>query len=361
MIKKIISVTLLVFSSLLLPAQYAIQPLTMGAGVIQKNQLWNVLLVNSSNTPISCRIDLIIREKISGLEQITASTSTFSLPKGAKQINSQLIGTVRYNYFNQISPRLSDELLPVGNYMACYRLYSGDVVKSNLLAEECVQFDVEPITEPILVQPTDSSQLAEIPKQFSWIPPTPTTLFNQLRYDITITEIPEGQKAKEAIENNTPVYTELNLLSNQLTTSQLSETLKKDKWYAWQVTAKDDKNYSRKTEVWVFKIKDSARITQPDISSYFLLEDNSNYSRLLTIKKDQLLIKYYSFLSEYSAKIQVTTVADSKTLFETNERIVYGDNFLKIKLPFEVQKGILYVLSFKDKMGITHSLKFIQQ
>ncbi len=149
---------------------------------------------------------------------------------------------MQYNYIvSGIGNRLQG-LIPAGSYMACYRLVNS-TSKDNL-AEECVPFDAEPLSPPMLIFPADSAQLEAAPNQLSWTPPAPDGMFDRLHYEIVITEINEGQKASEAIQENLPFYSDGSLYTNVMNYSGTGSSFEKDKWYAWQVIAKDDGNYA---------------------------------------------------------------------------------------------------------------------
>lgn len=157
-------------------AQISIQPILPLAGIIQKNNLWNIAVINTSNESFECRLELILRDRASGLEFLTATTGQFQIGIGAKQLNASQLMPLQYNYIGTNSSTRTDEFIPIGDYTACYRLTSGKTT----IAEECISFDVEPLSPPMLVIPGDSSILQTAPSQFTWMPPAPMNLFNRL-------------------------------------------------------------------------------------------------------------------------------------------------------------------------------------
>ncbi|MBK7883778.1 MAG: hypothetical protein IPJ81_08250 [Chitinophagaceae bacterium] len=69
-------------------AQVILQPNIPVVGLIQKNQLWNILVVNSTNSQFDyCRLEMVLSDRATGQEVLTASTGQFTLPPGAKQLN----------------------------------------------------------------------------------------------------------------------------------------------------------------------------------------------------------------------------------------------------------------------------------
>jgi hypothetical protein len=239
------------FSQLVLPAQVTLQATVPSVGLLQKSQLWNVLVINSSAVTYECRLELILRDRITGQEILTATAAQFSARPGARQLNINSLSPVQYNYLTVTDTRLQG-LLPAGSYTACYTL-SAMPGKTDL-AEECVQLDIAPLSPPMLIFPADSTQLETAPAQFSWIPPTPDGMFDRLHYEMIVTEINEGQQPDEAIQQNLPFYTDGNLSTNMLSYPGSAEGFAAGKWYAWQVIARDDRNYAGKSETWVFRI-----------------------------------------------------------------------------------------------------------
>lgn len=231
-------------------AQVSIQPVLPLSGIIQKNNLWNVAVINTSANSFDCRLELTLRDRTNGLEVLTATTGQFRITGGAKQLNAANLAPLQYNYASPVISVRTDDLVPVGDYIACYRLSSA----KDILAEECASFDVAPLSPPMLINPADSAVLEVQPSQFTWIPPAPFNLFSRLQYECIITEIFPGQKAEEAMQRNLPFYTEPNIPVNNLAYKGMATSFEKDKWYAWQVIAKDDNNYAAKSEVWVFKV-----------------------------------------------------------------------------------------------------------
>jgi hypothetical protein len=237
-------------------AQVNVQSNIPPVGMIQKNQLWNMLVINSSKTTYDCRMELVLRDRSTGQDVMTAISGTFSLTPGTKQINATTLNPIQYNYLVQGFDNRLQGLIPVGSYLACFALTSTTTKDVNL-AEECIPFDAEPLSPPMLIFPSDSSILENAPAQFSWTPPSPIGMFDHLSYEIIITEIKPGQKAAEAIQENLPVYSDGYVIANSIGYPASANKIENDKWYAWQVVAKDDKNFAAKTETWVFTVAQS--------------------------------------------------------------------------------------------------------
>jgi hypothetical protein len=254
-IQKLLTAAIII-QIMMLPvtAQVYIQTTLPAAGMVQKNQLWNLVLINGTNSNIDARLTLSLRDRQRNTELMTASASRFTIPRGSLPVNVNSLSPIQYNYLNMLPNNTFNDLLPAGSYMVCYRLDQLVGERQVPLAEECAPFDIEPLSPPMLLFPADSSELEVNPTQFSWIPPTPAGMLPGLRYDIFIAEIRNGQKPAEAIQENLPFYQTTNQPDNFITYPAALPAFEKEKWYCWQVVARDEKNYAGKTETWVFKI-----------------------------------------------------------------------------------------------------------
>ncbi len=313
--------------------QVSIQPVLPLSGMLQKTALWNVVLINGTSGALDCRLTLSLRDRSNGLEVLTGTSGVFQLPVGAKQVNSAQMIPVQYNLLSSSFSSRTDDFIPIGSYLACYRLTAG----KDIAAEECGSFDVEPISPPMLINPADSSHLQISPSQFSWVPPAPLNLFSRLQYDMIITEILPGQKAEEAIEQNPPFYTESNLNINNLSYTGSANSFEKEKWYAWQVVARDEFNYAGKSEVWVFRVSENKAAIEPLAGIYLLM--NSGGSTSYTITGNRLYLKYISDQPEFDARISFTDEKD-RTVMTMPKRIIQGENYFDIPLSatFKIQK-----------------------
>lgn len=242
-------------------------------GVMQKAQLWNMLLVSTSSTPILVKIEMRMTDASTNQPILTGMSRTITLNKGAKQIQAGDVTPVTYEYLSAAADRSQNGLLTAGNYIACYSvvLLSGDA--STLLTEDCLPFAVEPVSPPLLNSPADQSIVEGNLPQFTWIPPAPLSIFSDLNYDFIIVELRNGQSAPEAIQANIPVYRSVhnkNLFVNYPASAVALDTAKK---YAWTVTAKNGSVFAAQTDIWTFKIKgiDVAKTTT-ESAAYILLK-----------------------------------------------------------------------------------------
>jgi hypothetical protein len=336
-------------------AQVTVQPTVPAVGLIQKNQLWNVLIVNSSNVNYKCILEISLRDRATGMDVLTASSGQFDIATGTKQLNANLLNPIQYNYLLGGMDNRLQGLLPAGTYTACYQLVTVGIGKPETLAEECVQFDAEPLSPPMLIFPADSSLLETLPNQFSWMPPTPEGMFDRLRYEMIITEIKDGQKAEEALQVNIPFYNDGALFSNRMNYPASAIAFEKEKWYAWQVTARDEKAYAGKSEVWVFKITKEAKTINPANDIYLLMQDEVKGTYQINSKN--LHIKYFSYSSDDGAKV-IFSDEKGNTIKTVPQKIVQGDNYFDFSLTHQFHQGRVYRVTVAEKNNKRHTLTF---
>lgn len=364
--KKILWVTLLscmtIFSQL--SAQCIIQPIVPGSGLIQKSQLWNLLVINNSKSAITGKVEMIVTNKRANIEEFSGATSNFDIPVGSKQFNAATLGSIQYVYFNAGDIKSNNDFLPIGNYTVCYKL-SSDLNKQTQLAEECISIDVEPLSPPQLSFPENGTDMQLSPNQFIWTPPTPINLFNNIRYDFILVELFPEQKKDEAIQQNLPIYSENNITTNTVNFKTIANQLSPNKNYVWQVIARDDKEYAAKSEAWSFKIVENAKLEQIIKGTPYVKLQMNNPE--LAIAPNGILKMNYSNRSNDST-VEITVFQkDSKQSNGTSTTKTYkvqsGENNLKIDLKKEMglkslNEGKLYSVNLVNSKKESWVLNF---
>ena len=176
------------------------------AGVLVKNQLWNIVLVNASNTDVLIRVNLVLLDVQTNQPVITATSAPVSLGKGAKQLQARDLSPVQYSYSIPAARVDMDPngLLPAGRFQACYTVVNAQ--KGDLtLVENCITVNVDPLSPPLLNTPANEDKLLTAYPQFTWLPPTPIGLFNDLGYAMVLVEVFPGQGKADAIQQNVPL------------------------------------------------------------------------------------------------------------------------------------------------------------
>ena len=222
-------------------------------GVLVKNQLWNMLLVNSGNRSVLLRINLVLLDEKTNQPVLTASTIPFLLNKGAKQLQAKDLSPIQYNYNGPANAdRDPNGLLPAGTYQACYTVINTE--KGNPTVENCIQLNVDPLSPPLLNTPADEGALYTAYPQFTWLPPTPVGLFNDLSYALILVEVLAGQGKADAIQQNIPVYSAgfiKNLYMNYPSSYRALDTAR---IYAWRIVALNNGQPTAMSDIWTFRV-----------------------------------------------------------------------------------------------------------
>jgi hypothetical protein len=345
MIKKIILFAL-ILSPVLGLAQVTISAQLPPAGFVQKDQLWNLVLVNNREDLLDVTIRMSLQEVTTGQTVLSATTGNFMMGKGVKVMTVRDVQPVLYNYN---LPELSRNALPMGAYMICYQVVS-NAPKASPLGDECIRINIDPLSPPLLNTPADGAELSTPYPQFTWMPPAPFEMFTNLSYDLLVTEILPGQTPVESIEYNTPVYTKNNASQPYEQYASSFTKLDTGKRYAWQVIARNGLNYAAKTEVWTFRIKNDVPVPELTNDSYVVLTSVGTNNNIYRLKQNKLNIRYYSFDKEYKAAVKLMTI-DNKVLRESAQQIIYGDNFFLIELQKGLENDRLYKIELTSPNG----------
>ncbi len=326
-------------------------------GLIQKDQLWNLVAMNNGSSGIDVVLLLSLQDVSTGQTVLTGSTRSVNLPRGVRNIRVQDLQPVQYTYSAGFS---NENYIPLGSYTACYTISRVLAESQEPVATECVRINIVPLSPPLLNTPANNAIVPTPYPQFSWIPPAPTNMFSDLSYDLSVVEILEGQSPAEAIISNSPVYSRsfLNVSHENYATSY--SPLEKNKTYAWQVTAKNGMNYASTTDVWTFKLgADSAKTTLAD-KNFIEVKFDGREGSLHYLKSSALRIKIHSYQGKYNGVFLFTDAAG--TVIKRMERYMsYGDNFFVFELDRNFQKNTLYRISVTDQQKKTSGISFIIQ
>jgi hypothetical protein len=194
--------------------------------------------------------------------------------------------------------------------------------------------------------------------QFNWLPPVPVTLFNDLNYDLMITEVQPGQSAASAIQENLPVYTglHLNMTVNNYPASYKS--LDTGKVYAWRVIAKNGEMFAAQSEVWTFSIgKRKTEQLVPANGMYLELKNDGSLVSTGMIPDNILGLKFYSYDKTHETVIRFAN-ENGVILKEIKRTIQYGDNFMVIKLDRSFETDTTYFVEITDMQNTRYRTSF---
>ena len=254
MYKKRLIICFLFLGILSTEAQISMTLQVPPAGVLVKNQLWNMLLVNSGTRSMLLRVNLVLLDVKTNQPVLTASTTPFLLGKGARQLQAKDLSPIQYTYNGPASntDRDPNGMLPAGSYQACYTVLSTE--KGLPFVENCIQLNIDPLSPPLLNTPADEGSLYTTYPQFTWLPPTPVGLFNDLSYTLILVEVLAGQGKADAIQQNIPVYSAgfiKNLYMNYPSSYRALDTAR---LYAWRIVAMNNGQPTAMSDIWTFRV-----------------------------------------------------------------------------------------------------------
>jgi len=300
-------------------------------GVMQKAQLWNMLLVSASSSAISVRIELRITDAHTNQPVLTGISRTIILSKGAKQIQIGDVMPVAYEYLSSSADRSANGLLTAGTYLACYNVIrqSGDV--GNLVAEDCLPFSVEPVSPPLLNTPADRSLSETNLPQFTWLPPAPVTIFNDLNYDMVLVELRAGQSPAEAVQQNIPVFRSAhsrNMFVNYPVSAVALDTAKR---YAWTVTANNGNQFAAQTDVWTFMVKGIQPVKTELLSDAYIQLRKELDATVFTCR-DILPFSYNNVAGDTTIRYEIIAQDEQNVVKKTGVlKLKAGENLLNVK------------------------------
>lgn len=329
------------------------------AGVLQKAQLWNIVLVSASNTPANVRITLRLMDAQTNQPVLTGITRTILLNKGAKQLRVADVMPVQYEYLTATIDRSVNGMLSAGNYVACYSLWvEGDKV-GNQPGEDCIPFVIEPVSPPLLNTPAHQSVLESRLPQFTWLPPAPVTMFTDLNYELILTELHPGQSKEEAIQQNIPIYRAprlKNIFANYPAGAVALDTAKQ---YAWTIIARNGSLYAAQTDVWTFRIKGVQNNTRITNGAYVQLKKDLDG---IVINCNYLRCGYNNETADSTAKYEVIALEnDNKVVHTGTLSLKRGDNRLEVPLNKTrgMSDGKSYLFRLRNSRNEYWQIKFI--
>jgi hypothetical protein len=253
--KKRLLLVLLILWTLVSQAQISMTLQVPPIGVMVKNQLWNMLLVNTSGRSRLVSISLVLLDQKTNQPVLTGSTLPFMLDKGAKQIQAKDLGPIQYTYNGPavLGDRDPNGLLPVGSYQACYTVVIQEK-EGQPAIENCIQLVVDPLSPPLLNSPADEGKIYTTSPQFTWLPPTPTGIFSDLSYTLVLVEVLPGQGKADAVEQNIPIYSGGFIRNLYLNYATSYASLDTGRLYAWRIVAMNAGQPAAMSEIWTFRV-----------------------------------------------------------------------------------------------------------
>lgn len=312
-------------------SQLSVNVVLPPSGMMDKQQLWNIFATNTEALSLYVQVQVRFSEVATG-QPVFMASSSFIINTGTKQLSASTIDPVQYNILNsdyRIDPGPSG-LLPVGTFLVCYDFL---IMKYNKVVQECQQLTIPPLGPLLLNEPFNGSVLAQLNPLFSWLPPSPIQSFNNLRYELRLTEILPGQSAADAVHDNLPLSISRNLAASNLQYAQNFPALLPDKEYAWQVIAFNNLTEIGKSEVWYFNTRQDAVTQIPKSEPVYIKLEKEGAQNGYAVCWGNLRFDYMNETSDSVWRILVEDLGSSRhtsfTLSLDSIKLKRGQNLIQ--------------------------------
>jgi hypothetical protein len=298
----------LVMCALVSRGQLTVNVLIPPSGLMDKQQLWNIILTNTEQSPLSVQVQASFSDLNTGQPVFTASAGPIIVGMGTKQLSATTVGQVQYNSLNanyRIDPGPTG-LLPVGSFSVCYNFL---IDKYNKVVQECQPVTISPLGPLLLNQPANGSTLQEYHPLFSWLPPTPVQSLTSLKYDLKLVEVLANQSGADAIQDNIPLMVIRNLSVANYLHAPNAPQLVPEKQYAWQVIATSNLSEIAKSEIWLFSTRqESSASTLKEASPVFIKLTKGSSVGGFAVFKGNLRFDYFNETRDTTWNINVVDI-----------------------------------------------------
>jgi hypothetical protein len=346
-------------------AQVMMEPQLPSQGLLQQNQLWNILVVNNGDAVSGGVLQLSFQEEGSGRKIFSAVSGPIYLPKGPSQLSVKDMGAVQYDYLSSSYSSVSSSggLLPIGRFIACYTLLESTPKGQQLLAQDCLPLAVEPFSPPQLSNPGDGSEVSASYPLFSWIPPAPVNMFNNLTYKMMLTEVLHGQTPSEALQRNPLLFMEVGLKDVSLAYPSSYTGLQAGKTYAWQILAQNDNTYAAATPVWSFKMTIDTLSVLLDRAAYPHLQRGAGNTDFVVQQKMKFSYDNEANDSSLTARLYTYDGGLNRVVYTKGVTLKPGLNFIDLDLSGvrSLSAGTVYVLEMVNGRQENWDIRFKYQ
>lgn len=218
---------------------------------LKEADLWRLQITNLSDHPITIYLEGTADEVRDG-RIAHARSAVFTLPPGTRMLTANDISPIKllesHPRYRSIFERTGRA--PAGEYTICVIAY--DAQTRQELGRDCYTHLVQPLSPPVLIEPSDGDTLRDRNVVFSWTPPYPLSPGQSVRYTLRIVEILGRQSPYDAMLRNSAFFEQSDISSPFFQYPTAARTFQEGKKYAWKVTAYLDREQIGESEVWSF-------------------------------------------------------------------------------------------------------------
>lgn len=337
------------------------------AGVVQKSQLWNMVLINGSSATYNVDVTLTLISTADNNPVLTVVSRNLTLGKGAHQLKYSDLAPFNYRF---TSPAFGTDmrpegLLPVGSYTACYTVtrWTGDLPEP--LTEDCISLEVQALSPPVLNTPADKDTIQTDYPQFTWMPASPVNLFADLAYELVLVKVLPDQSPLQAIQQNIPVFNQPRLRQPFFNLPAGSTGIDTGNVYAWSIVAKNSNQFIAMSDVFTFTRKAAPVAESPAAVSNAYVQLNRGEDGAAVATSGNLRVIYPNLAGDASLSYTITNLSDkSNGVVNTGTlALTPGNNFIEadIKRGSKLEAGNTYQFTAVNSRGEKWTLKFIYQ
>jgi len=329
---------------------------------VQGRSIDNIYQVRIGNTgeKVTANLRIVVTEAQVGTV-VTIDVPAFDLLPGVATVPPAAIYRAAVTFGNnKISTIIRQSgYFPEGDYDYCFELYEGTAHSSDLLADQCFNYSLEPFSNMQLIQPYDEDKICDKRPSFSWQPLIPA--INGVMYRLLLVEVKDQQQPVEALRMNLAIVNQRDIALPLLMYPSIANQLEEGKKYAWQVSAYQSDLLLSQSEIWSFTVdceKDSTRLP---IEAFRSIEDLTRGN--FYIARGQLL---FALKNTYAAtnltySIRCLTKPDQTVKKLPTVPIARGYNQVVIDLSdnTSLTAGYYYIMDIILPDGTKKQLRFI--
>lgn len=217
--------------------------------------LLTVKFLNSGQSAVTTDLTIQVRNRTTMVMRMTLPG--IQLLPGINALSRQAMSRASIRFENNPVSRLvkQSSALPDGEYQYCFLV--SEAGKGNLpgtlLAEECIDYEVEAFSPLSLTEPYHRAEICERRPTLVWQPLFPS--LPGMFYQLTLTELKAKQSPTEALFYNVPLINQRQLTASYLPYPSITRDLDTGKTYVWQVTAYKGELVVSRSETWTFQVR----------------------------------------------------------------------------------------------------------
>jgi hypothetical protein len=326
---------------------------------IQGRTMDGIFKVRIGNTGAKQTVSLtiIVTEAKSGAV-VTIKTPGFELMPGMNSAPAYS-AAVAFGASKLATVVSQSGFFPEGDYDYCFQLSDGPAHSSNLLAEQCFNYELQPFSSMQLIQPYDGDKICDKRPPFSWQPLIP--IINGVQYRMLLVEVKEGQQRAEAIRMNLAIINQQQIPLPVLLYPSLANELTEGKQYAWQVSAYRNDLLLAESEIWDFKVDCERDSTKLPAEAFRSLEDLSKGN--FYIARGQLLFAFNNTYEATALQYSIRCLTKPEQVPKKLPKVKVARGLNQVVIDISENKsftdGYFYIMDVKLPDGTQKQLRFI--